>query len=192
MKLPSSAHFPVLTRVDCDAKRVISFSVQPLPRKSLSEIQREANLKYRLRRNLFHPDGRLKARWGGKPEGIYTLEWHTKKIRDPLALRRFLKARDIILSCGCCRQEFRKKHIVFIDEGLYNRFMLLPNRKHFWLAVKGVNLHEEGLHSYSDGISTFFRITSDIPMERLREIILRHASGRQFRSHERREDREVA
>jgi hypothetical protein len=49
----------------------------------------------------------------------------------------------------------------------------MPKRKHFWLGIKGNNC-EEGLHSYSDGISTFFRITLDVPLERLREIILKH------------------
>jgi len=148
--------------------------VKLLPRVSLSEIRREANLKYGLKRNLFHPDGRLKARLGDKPKRAYTLEWHKKRFKDPLVLAQFLTTRDIILSYARYHEEFRKKHITFIDMALYNRFMLLPNRKHFWLAVKGVNLHEEGLHSYSDGISTFFRITPNVSLERLRGMILKH------------------
>ncbi len=161
----------------CDAKHLISFSVEPLPHKSLSQVRREANLKYGLRRNLFHPDGRLKARLGGKPKGVYTLKWHTGKFKDLLALEQFLRTRDIILSYGHYHEEFRKEYIAYIDEGLYNRFMLLPNRKHFWLAVKGVNLHEKGLHSYSDGISTFFRITPNVSPGRLRRVILKHTNS---------------
>ncbi len=163
--------------VHCDSKHIILFSVKPLPRKprkSLSEIRREANLEYGLKRNLFYPDGRLKARLGGKPKGAYTLEWHTGKFRDPLALAQFLRTRGIILSYGHYHEQFRKEYIAFVDKALYNRFMLLPSRKHFWLAVKGINFHEEGFHSYSDGISTFFRITPNVSQKKLRGIILKH------------------
>jgi len=160
--------------VSSDAKHIICFSLKPLPRKSLSQIRREQNLKYGLRRNLFYPDGRLKARMGYRHKGIYTLEWHTKRIKDCQTLDRFLETRCIILSCGYCREEFRKRYIAFVDKSLYNRFILLPNRKHFWLAVKGNGLYEESLHGYSDGISTFFRITSDVPLERIKGMILKH------------------
>lgn len=159
----------------CDTKHLIVFSIKPLPIRSINEMRREANRKYGLKRNLFYSDGRLKARLGGKPKGLYTLEWH-KKIKDPLVLDRFLKTREIILSCGF-QEEFRKKYIAFVGDDLYNLFILMPKRKHFWLGIKGENF-EEGLHSYLDGISTFFRITSDISLERLREIILKHAEQR--------------
>lgn len=145
-----------------------------MPGKNLSQIHRERNLKYGLKRNLFHPDGRLKERLGGRAKGNYTLKWLIEKIKEPLIVRQFLEVRNTILSYGQYREEFRKKYIVFIDSYLYNHFMLLPHRNHFWLAVKGVNLHEDGFHSYSDGISTFFRITSDVQLEMLRKIILKH------------------
>lgn len=175
--MPISAKIPILWGVECDAKHIILFSVNPLPRKSLCEIRREANLKHGLKRNLFYTDGRLKARLGGKPKEAYTLKWHTEKLKDPLALAQFLATRAIISTCGCYQEEFRKEYIAFVDKALYNRFMLLPNRKHFWLAVKGVNLHEKGLHSYSDGISTFFRVTPNVSLERLRTIILKHTDS---------------
>jgi len=132
------------------------------------------NLKYGLKRNLFYPDGRLKERLGGKAKGNYSLQWHTGKVKDPLALGRFLETRDIILSSKLYKEDFRKEYIAFVDRYLYNRFMLLPNRKHFWLAVKGVSLHEDGIHSYSDDISTFFKVSSGIRMEKIKEIILKH------------------
>jgi len=157
-----------------DTKHIILFSLELLPGKSLSKIRKEQNLEYGLKQNLFHPDGRLKERLGDKAKGKYSLKWLTKKIKDARTLGQFLETRDIVLSYGQCREEFRKKYIVFIDSYLYNRFMLLPCKNHFWLAVKGVNLHEDGFHSYSGGISTFFRVTSDIPLEMLRGMILKH------------------
>lgn len=158
-------------RVDCDSKHLISFKVFPLPKKNLSEIRREQNLRYCLKRNLFYPDGKLKTRLGGKPKENYTLKWHTRKFKDNMALEKFLKLREIIISCGLYKEEFRKRYIAYIDKALYNRFLLLPKNKLFWLAVKGANINEDGLHSYSDGIHTFFKIVSDVPLDRLREII---------------------
>jgi len=160
--------------VDCDAKHKVFLSLKPLPRKELSLIRREQNIKYGLNGNLFYSDGRLKARLGGKAKGSYTLKWHTKKLKDPLILSRFLRVRSTILASGSYHEEFRKKQIVFVDKYLYNRFMLLPNRKHFWLAVKGPNLHGNGFHSYSDGISTFFKVSSDIKMAKITEIIQKY------------------
>jgi site-specific DNA recombinase len=164
--------------VDCDTKNIILFFLKPLPLKSLSQICRERNLKYGLKRNLFYPNGRLKERLGEKAKGNYSLRWHTRKFEDPMVLGRFLEVRNIILSYSCYREEFRKKYIVFVDRYLYNRFILLPNRRHFWLAVKGANLHEDELHSYSDSISTFFKVSSDVRMERLKGIILKHIEKR--------------
>jgi len=160
--------------VDCDTKHIVCFPLKPLPRKGLSAIRREMNLKYGLKRNLFYPNGRLKKRLGGKAKGNYSLQWQTRKLKDSLALSRFMETRKAVLSTGCYEEDFRKEYIVFVDKYLYNRFMLLPNRKHFWLAVKGVKLHEDGIHSYSDGISTFFRLSSDVQMEKIEEIILKH------------------
>ena len=143
-------------------------------------MSRERNIKYGLKRNLFYSDSRLKARLGGKPKESYTLKWHTNKLKDPLALSRFLEARDAILSSGCYREEFKKGYIAYIDKYLYNRFILLPKGKHFWLAVKGANLKEEGIHSYSDGISTFFRVEHHITTERVRVIILKYTAQHEF------------
>jgi site-specific DNA recombinase len=161
-------------RVDCDSKHKLCFSVRPLPHKSLSEIRREQNLRYSLKRNLFYPDGRLKTRLGGKPKESYTLKWHTRKFKDTMALEKFLKLRDIIISSGLYKEEVRKRYIAYVDKALYNRFLLLPKNKIFWLAVKGANINEYGLHSYSDGIHTFFKIVSDVPLLRVREIIKKH------------------
>jgi site-specific DNA recombinase len=160
--------------VDCDSKHKVCFSLKPLPRKNLSEIRREQNIRYNLKRNLFYPDGRLKRRLGGKPKGSYTLEWHTAKFKNPMALEKFLKLRDVILECGLYKEELRKCYIAYVDKALYNRFLLLPEKRHFWFAIKGKNLHEKGLHSYSDGIQTFFKIVSDVPLLRVREIIKKH------------------
>jgi hypothetical protein len=161
-------------RVDCDSKHKLCFSVRPLPHKSLSEIRREQNLRYSLKRNLFYPDGRLKTRLGGKPKESYTLKWHTRKFKDTMALEKFLKLRDIIISSGLYKEEVRKRYIAYVDKALYNRFLLLPKNKIFWLAVKGANINEYGLHSYSDGIHTFFKIVSDVHLLRVREIIKKH------------------
>ena len=158
----------------CDTKLIILFSLELLPGKSLSQIRREQNFEYGLKQNLFYPNGRLKKRLGGKAKGNHNLGWHTKVIKDQQTLKQFSEVRNFILSSGRYQEEFRKRYIVFIDAYLYNRFMLLPHRNHFWLAVKGINLHEDGFHSHSDGISTFFRVTSDSPLEMLREIILKH------------------
>ena len=167
--------------MNCDAKYIIYFSVELLPGKSLSRIRREQNLKYGLKRNLFYPDGRLKKRLGDKAKGNYTLKWLTKKIKNPLTLDQFLETRDVIRSCGQYQEEFRNNYVAFIDSYLYNRFMLLPHRNHFWLAVKGINLYENKFRSHSDGISTFFKVEPHIKIERIKKILLKHIKQQRHR-----------
>jgi site-specific DNA recombinase len=167
-------------RVDCDAKQHFAFSVEPLPRRpvlllsrdELSSVRRKQNLKFRLKRNLFHRDGRLKARLGGKPKGTYTLERHLARFRCPVARERFLTVRGMLLESGLYREECRKRYLIYVDPARFNRFHLFAQRRDFWIAVKGDVLRISGLRrGRCDGIQTFFKATAETPLERLREVI---------------------
>lgn len=161
-------------RVDWDAKRRWRVVVPPL---TLSEARGLANRRYGLKRNLFHRDGRLKARLGGKPKREYSLKWHLERFRCPQARMRFRCVRKMILQTSDFKEERRKDYIAYIDRGRYNRFLLFPQRRGFRLAIKGTDARVEGVPRGScDGIQTFFNICEDTSLSAVERAIREHAA----------------